>query len=79
MTRCFIENDTLFFLCLEDIFWENTFSAHLQMAERCLATSIPHPSHAEIDAEKHKQGVANQVVCNSMKGCNLLRIISYLL
>ena len=47
------------------------------MAERCLATSIPHPSHTEIDAEKHKQGVASQVFTIRLKAaifCGLLAI-----
>ena len=64
-----MENDTLFYGKRHVVFLMPSrrlfgeyfllpFSAHLQMAERCLATSIPHPSHTEIDAEKHKQGVA---------------------
>lgn len=53
------------------------FSAYLRIGNRCLATSIPHPSHTEMDAEKHKQGVASQVFTIRLKAaifCGLLAI-----
>ena len=68
-TRRFVENDTLFYRKRHVVFLMPSrrllgeyfllpFSDHLWIGNRCLATSIPHPSYAEIDAEKHKQGVA---------------------